>query len=160
MVPASRPLLTRVHTLEPDYITPPAIERNEDALALYKDTMEMLWEAKSKLLEYGVSPEFACYLLPNAVALRFTQTGSLPNLIHKWRLRTCFLAQEEIYKASMEELAQVRKVHPGLVRYVGPHCVMRKGLVAEKEREGPCPEGSHWCGVRVWENFPKVKRAF
>ena len=73
---------------------------------------------------------------------------------------TCHLAQEEIYQASMEELEQVREVHPRLVRYVGPHCVTRKGLVPEKEKEGPCPEGSRWCGVRVWQNFPRVKRAF
>jgi len=30
------------------------------------------------------------------------------HLLHKWTMRTCFNAQEEIYQASMEEVEQVR----------------------------------------------------
>ena len=57
--------------------------------------------------------EFALYLLPNAKAIRLVESGSLLHLLHKWTMRTCFNAQEEIYQASMEEVAQVRAAHAG-----------------------------------------------
>ncbi|MBU1992339.1 FAD-dependent thymidylate synthase, partial [Patescibacteria group bacterium] len=151
MTPASRPLLTRVHTEKPDYVLPWIIERNEAATKLYKETMEMLWDAKNRLIANGVSAENACYLLPNAVNVRFTQTGSLLNLVHKWRLRTCFNAQTEIYDSSLSELRQVAEVHPRLAKYLGPPCLIR---FRAGEKENPCPEGPRWCGISVWLSFP------
>ena len=87
--------------------------------------MERAWAAKNRLLELGVPLESALYLLPNAKALRFHESGSLLYLAHKWVMRTCFNAQEEIYRASMDELEQVRAVHPRLARHMGPPCVLR-----------------------------------
>ena len=116
---------------------------------------------KNQLLEMGVSPEYAVYILPNALNVRFTQSGNLLNFMHKWRLRTCFNAQLEIYNASMDELSQVSEVHPRIARHLGPPCLTRfRGGVKGEEREGPCPEGAHWCGIPVWMNFPKVMRPF
>lgn len=157
MVPASRPLLTRVHTREPDYVTPDLVAASPEAKAVYDRTMRELWDAKNRLLELGVPTEFALYVLPNATAVRFTSTGSLLHYLHKWRMRTCFNAQREIYEASMEELAQVRAVHPRLTRHIGPPCVFREGLAPEHPVQGPCPEPT-WCGIQVWRNFPNVKR--
>jgi len=39
---------------------------------------------------------------PNAKAVRFHESGALISLLHKWTMRTCFNAQEEIYDASMD----------------------------------------------------------
>jgi hypothetical protein len=61
------------------------------------------WTAKNKLLSLGVPIEHALYILPNAKALRLVESGSFIALQHKWTLRTCFNAQEEIYLASMDE---------------------------------------------------------
>ena len=76
--------------------------------------------------------EFALYVLPNAKAVRFVESGPLIALLHKWTMRTCFNAQEEIYLASMDEIEQVRAVHPQLGRHLGPPCVhpQRPGLAA------------------------------
>ena len=71
--------------------------------------------------------EFALYLLPNAKAIRLVESGSLLHLLHKWTMRTCFNAQEEIYQASMEEVAQVRAAFPELGRYIGPPCYHARG---------------------------------
>ncbi len=70
--------------------------------------MEEAWTAKNELLDRGVPPEFALYLLPNAKAIRLVESGSLLHLLHKWTMRTCFNAQEEIYQSSIEEVEQVR----------------------------------------------------
>jgi thymidylate synthase ThyX len=153
MVPASRPLMTLTDTMRPDYVIPPLVRANAHALDVYAAAMERAWAAKNRLLDMGVSLESALYLLPNAKALRFHETGSLLYLAHKWVMRTCFNAQEEIYRASMEELEQVREVHPRLVRHMGPPCVLRAGRIAPT-----CTEGEHFCGIPVWRSFPHVER--
>jgi thymidylate synthase ThyX len=153
MVPGSRPLMTLTATTKPDYVTPPLVARNPRACELYATAMERAWAAKNRLLELGVPLESALYVLPNATALRFHETGSLLYLAHKWVMRTCFNAQEEIYRASMDELEQVSAVHPRLARHMGPPCVLRAGRITPT-----CTEGEHFCGVPVWRSFPNVER--
>jgi len=153
MVPGSRPLMLFTDTRRPDYVTPPLVEKVPEARAVFGEAMEASWAAKNRLLELGVPLEQALYVLPNAKALRFHESGSLLYLAHKWVMRTCFNAQEEIYRASMDELEQVRAVHPRLARHMGPPCVLRAGRITPT-----CTEGEHFCGVPVWRSFPAVER--
>ncbi|MGC1660363.1 MAG: FAD-dependent thymidylate synthase [Candidatus Acidiferrales bacterium] len=153
MVPGSRPLLTLADTRQPDYITPMLVRDNPRALEIYQQAMEEAWAAKNELLDHGVPAEFALYLLPNAKAIRLVETGSLLHLLHKWTMRTCFNAQEEIYQSSMEEIEQVRAQFPQLARYIGPPCYLRAGISTPI-----CTEGSHFCGVKVWQDFPNIQR--
>jgi thymidylate synthase ThyX len=153
MVPGSRPLLTLADTSEPDYITPALLAANPRAKEVYDRAMRDAWSAKNQLLDRGVPPEIALYLLPNAKSIRLYESGSLLHLIHKWTMRTCFNAQEEIYQASMDELAQLREVHPQLTRFIGPPCHIRAGITTPI-----CTEGSHFCGIKVWLDFPNIQR--
>lgn len=153
MVPGSRPLLTLTDTRSPDYITPMLIRENPRALEIYQQAMEEGWKAKNELLDRGVPAEFALYLLPNAKSIRLVETGSLLHLLHKWTMRTCFNAQEEIYQSSLEEVRQVREAFPEIGRYLGPPCYLRAGISTPI-----CTEGSHFCGVKVWLDFPNIER--
>ena len=153
MVPGSRPLLTLTDTRQPDFITPMLVRENARAREVYERAMADAWSAKNKLLDRGVSPEVALYLLPNAKSIRLVESGSLLHLLHKWTMRTCFNAQDEIYQASMEEVEQVRAVMPEVGRYLGPPCYLRAGIASPI-----CTEGSHFCGVKVWQDFPKIER--
>jgi len=153
MVPGSRPLLTLADTREPDYITPALLNQNPRAKSIYDRAMHDAWSAKNKLIDAGVQPEIALYLLPNAKSIRLVESGSLLHLLHKWTMRTCFNAQEEIYAASMDEIAQLREVHPQLSKYIGPPCHLRANITTPI-----CTEGSHFCGVKVWLDFPNTPR--
>ena len=153
MVPGSRPLLTLADTRKPDYITPMMIRSNSQAREIYQQAMTEAWAAKNELVERGVPMEFALYLLPNAKAIRLVETGSLLHLLHKWTMRTCFNAQEEIYQASLDEVEQVRAIFPQIGRYLGPPCSLRAGITTPI-----CTEGSHFCGVKVWQDFPNITR--
>jgi len=152
-VPGSRPLLTLADTREPDYVTPMLLHNNPRAMEVYERAMQNAWNAKNELLDRGVPAEIALYVLPNAKAIRLIESGSLLHLLHKWTMRTCFNAQEEIYQASLDEVAQLREVHPQLSRYVGPPCHLRAGIATPI-----CTEGSHFCGVKVWLDFPHITR--
>lgn len=153
MVPASRPLMTFADTSCPDVVTPRLIRQNPAAQAVFERAMAEAWQAKNRLLALGVPLEFALYVLPNAKALRLVESGPLIALQHKWTLRTCFNAQEEIYLASMDEVEQVRGVHPRIARFLGPPCVLRNKVVSPR-----CTEGTHFCGVPVWNSFPHAVR--
>jgi thymidylate synthase ThyX len=153
MVPGSRPLLTRTVPARADVVEPELISRDPACHALFVEAAEAAFDARSRLLASGAAPEHALYVLPNATAVRFEESGSLLHLLHKWTMRTCLNAQREIWEASMQEVEQVRAVHPQLVRHVGPPCAVRSGLVRPR-----CTEGTHFCGIPVWRSFPDVER--
>ncbi|MEE2677263.1 MAG: FAD-dependent thymidylate synthase [Myxococcota bacterium] len=152
-VPGSRPLLSRTVPLGVDVVEPELIRDDPGCHAVFREAVEASFDARSRLLELGVSPELSLYVLPNALAVRFEESGTLLDLVHKWHMRTCLNAQREIYEASMDEVEQVRVVHPQLVEHVGPPCFVRDGLARPR-----CTEGSHFCGVPVWRSFPDVER--
>jgi len=153
MIPGSRPLLTLADTREPDYITPALFRDNPRGKEVYDRAMQDAWHTKNQLLDRGVPQEIALYLLPNAKSIRLVESGSLLHLLHKWTMRTCFNAQEEIYQSSLDEIAQLRQVHPQLTKYIGPPCYLRAGVTTPI-----CTEGSHFCGIKVWLDFPNVTR--
>jgi thymidylate synthase ThyX len=146
MTPASRPVLTAVLTEDPDYITPTLILEDEACRADYVATLEWTWERIAAFQRAGGSAEFAQYLLPNAVAIRFTESSDLLNLYHKHNMRLCYNAQEEIWRASLDEAEQVREINPFIGRYLLPPCTTR--LLAGARPY--CPEGTRYCGERVW----------
>jgi len=144
--PASRPILARHYTGEPDYVTPALIATSPAAATLYHATLAATWEAIEALLAEGVAPEFALYLLPNAVHLRFTESADLGALHHKHRMRLCYNAQEEIWRASLEEAVQICDRQPELGHHLLPPCTHRLHAGVQPI----CPEGERYCGVRVW----------
>ncbi len=152
-VPGSRPLLSRTVPGRVDVVEPRLLAEDPACHAIFRETVEAQWHARERLLALGVEPELALYVLPNALAVRFEESGTLLDLLHKWTMRTCLNAQWEIWQASMDEIEQVRRVHPSLVEHVGPPCVVRDGLVRPR-----CTEGAHFCGVPVWRSFPEIER--
>jgi thymidylate synthase ThyX len=146
MTPASRPCLNAYLGDAPDYVTPAIVHTDEQVRRAYDTSMARTWEALERLRALGVSDEDRSYLLPNAVSIRFTESGDLLNLHHKLKMRLCYNAQEEIWRASRDEALQIAEVNRRIGRYLLPPCTLRS--MAEK---GPiCPEGDRYCGVRVW----------
>ncbi len=148
MTPASRPVLhAQFVPGHIDTILPDLIAAVPEARALYEQTMQTLWSTIEKLLDGGVPEEMALYLLPNAFPVRFLESGDLLHLHHKWIHRLCYTAQEEIWRASIEETQAVTKVHPQLGQYIHAPCKLRK----EAGITPFCPEGPRYCGVPVWK---------
>jgi thymidylate synthase ThyX len=149
MTPASRPILAAQIGAEPDYEVPALVRTDPACERRYREAMEMAWDGIRRLLALGTPPEHALYLLPNAVSIRYTESGSLLDLHHKHAMRLCWNAQEEIWKASLDEALQIRDVHPRIGSYLLPPCNLREmaGLTPL------CPEGRRYCGERVW-TFP------
>lgn len=149
MVPGSRPILINQLTSEPDYITPTLILQDQKCLEIYERSMRASWEAFNQLSQEDI--EKAVYVLPNALAVRYTESGDLLNYHHKWKSRLCYTAQEEIWSYNLEEVMQVSYVHPLIGRYLLPPCGLRKMADVKPF----CPEGNRYCGVPVWTKEKK-----
>jgi thymidylate synthase ThyX len=147
MTPASRPILSTHLTDRPDYIVPILVRQDDEALRLYKEAMERAWDGISQLKARGTLEEFTEYLLPNAVAIRFTESADLLSLHHKLAMRLCYNAQEEIWRASLDELLAIRNVNPRIGRHLGPPCDIRFAAGSRPI----CPEGDRYCGVPAWK---------
>lgn len=144
---SSRPLLATHYAGKPDYITPFGITQSEEAQDLYRQSMETTFNAINQLLDSGVKEEHAFYLLPNAYPIRMVSSGDLSGLQHKWKMRACYNAQEEIFRATIDEIAQVRAVLPKIAEHMRAPCYSRLRAGVKPY----CPEGDRFCGLPVWK---------
>jgi flavin-dependent thymidylate synthase len=148
LTPGTRPILAAHYVGgEPDVVTPALIAMTPKARECFDRTMQRVWRAIDNLLADGVPAEHALYLLPNAFPIRFQESGDLAALHHKWTTRLCYNAQEEIWRATLDEVREVRAVH----RAIGAHILPPCGLRDVAGTRPACPEGKRFCGVSVWK---------
>lgn len=142
-----------------DYVTPPEIAAEPEALALFEQAMESaaasykaitdLLRAKHRgaLEAQGVPEkeagrkaskmaiEDARFVLPNAADTNMVVTMNARSLLNFFTHRCCNRAQWEIHAVADEMLRLVRGVAPTLFGKAGPPCL-----------RGGCPEGKMACG--------------
>lgn len=118
-----------------DAVLPPAIAANEEAKRIFDFTVGVVHQAYKQLVEMGLQPEDARYLLPNATETKIIITMNARELLHFFKLRCCERAQWEIRSMAVGMLKLAKQVAPTIFRDAGPGCVA-----------GPCPEGEFCCG--------------
>ncbi|MEA5051606.1 MAG: FAD-dependent thymidylate synthase [Oscillospiraceae bacterium] len=154
------------------YVTPPAIEADDEARALYEETMRRdaaAYEALTQRLRAKYMEEYARqgveektarskaekkaiedarFVLPNACETKLIMTMNARELLNFFRHRCCSRAQWEIRALADEMLRIVSAAAPSLFVNAGPACVA-----------GPCPEGKMCCGEteRVRAYYKKLK---
>ena len=98
--------------------------------------------------------EHALYVLPNALAVRFEESGiAAPPAPQVDDAHLLERAARDLAARRWTRSSRCARCTRELVRHVGPPCVVRNGLVAPR-----CTEGTHFCGVPVWRSFPDVER--
>lgn len=116
-------------------IMPDTIAENEEARQIFAFMSETVHKAYSQLVELGIPPEDARYILPNAAETKIIMTMNARELRHFFALRCCQRAQWEIREMAIEMLRLVKHLSPIIFRDCGPGCVA-----------GTCPEGQFCCG--------------
>jgi hypothetical protein len=86
----------------------------------------------------------------NAAAIRLVESGSLPHPLHKGRAD---MLQRRRFTGFDGRAGAGAEVLPELARYIGPACYVRAGIATPV-----CTEGSHFCGIKVWQEFPNIER--
>ncbi len=85
-----------VRESEPSYVEPPELQISEVATETFKQAMDNAWDAYRRLLECGLKPEIARYVLPNACSTDIICTWNFRELRHVIRLRSSRRALPEI----------------------------------------------------------------
>ena len=125
-------------------ITPDSIVENTEAKQIVAFISETTHKAYAQLIDLGIPPEDARYILPNAAETKLIVSMNARELLHFFSLRCCRRAQWEIREMAIEMLRCVVKIAPTIFRKAGPGCL-----------RGPCPEGAFCCG-----QLDQVKKYF
>ncbi|WP_400237972.1 FAD-dependent thymidylate synthase [Methanomethylophilus alvi] len=124
-----------VRLSEPTYVVPETVKRDPEAMKVYEETMDGIWDSYSKLIGMGIPAEDARYVLPNGCTTNITITMNARELLHFFSMRCCNRAQWEIREMADEMLRLCKEVSPVIFSDAGPACI-----------RGPCPEGKKTCG--------------
>jgi len=117
-----------------EFVVPPSIMKNENALELLSSVNESARSAYNRLIELGIPEEDARYVLPQGVTTKIIVTMNARELLHFFNLRCCLRAQWEIRMMANLMLKEVKEVAPIIFENAGPFCF--SGPCPE---EGPCP---------------------
>ena len=115
---------------QPEFIVPPKVAADAEALARFNASNQATFEAYRALLDLGVAPEDARYLLPNAMETKIVVSMNIRELLHFFELRCCNRAQWEIRELAHRMLDLAEPTAPYIFMDAGAGC-----------RRGPCPEG-------------------
>ncbi|AGA67959.1 thymidylate synthase (FAD) [Desulfitobacterium dichloroeliminans LMG P-21439] len=118
-----------------EFVTPPSIRRNPQALERFEKVMNTLQEEYQALLDVAPA-EDARYILPNACTTSLMATFNARSLMNFFEHRTCMRAQWEIRILAERMLELAREVAPNVFGQAGPTCVT----------QGVCHEGAMSCG--------------
>jgi thymidylate synthase (FAD) len=92
---------------DPEWITPPDIAQDPEAMDIWSEFLKSAQTAYSRLRERGIRKEDARFLLPNAAATRLVMTANYRELLHMFRLRISPHAQWEIRELCVRMLEAV-----------------------------------------------------
>ena len=135
-----------------DYIIPPSIKSRTfnvaaDGSQWFEDRMKSIQKWYQELIDMGIPPEDARFLLPNAAETKIISTMNARELLHFFKERCCLRAQWEIRAMAEEMLRLALEKCPTIFAKAGPACI-----------EGSCNQGKMTCGkiVEVREKFKKM----
>jgi thymidylate synthase (FAD) len=99
---------------DPEFVVPPSVADNPEALAIWDGFVGQVAETYQQLRELGVWKEDARFVLPNATATRIIVTMNFRSLRHFFSVRCDKAAQWEIRELALEMLRQVHALAPSV----------------------------------------------
>lgn len=118
------------------FVLPPSIAHNDLARQIFNNEMEDTHNKYKCLLDLGIPPEDARFLLPNACATELTVTVNARELMHFCNERLCTRAQWEIRELAGEMADRASKKVPQIAPYLVPKCEINADYPFCPERQG------------------------
>lgn len=125
-----------------DVIVPPSVAEHDFTMQRFKESQQRAFEDYRYLVEHGIEPEDARYVLTHAGVSNIVMSMNARQWRHVLSLRCCNRAQWEIRRLMWIIRDQLIEKAPLLFADSGPGCV-----------RGACPEGSMSCG----NPYPRIK---
>lgn len=123
-----------------DYVTPPSIEKNAEALNIYDDLMNNILLALKQLESLGIPREDSALGLPLGMETKIVCKHNARNLIDMSHQRMCTRAYHE-YRKLFNDVADALREYSEEWEYLVDHYFMPKCKL-----HGYCRE-SHGCGL-------------
>lgn len=120
----------KVNTDKLWYVTPELLANNE----LFHNTMDIIADAYTKLIESGVRKEDARMVLPNACSTNLVMSMNAREFIHICNLRLCSRAQAEIRELFAQCKDRIKLIYPSIYKLCVPNCMTSVGC----QEEHPC----------------------
>ncbi|MBZ1345025.1 MAG: FAD-dependent thymidylate synthase, partial [Candidatus Nealsonbacteria bacterium] len=130
-----------VREIEEIFSIPPSIKNNQEFLSEYLLTALNAFEGYQKLIESGIKPREAIFLIPRATKIDILQEYDLYNLLTGYYpLRLCPTAEEEMRRNTLKEVVSIKKAlvkrgYGWLNNFIGPKCQITGFCPEEKS----CP---------------------
>ncbi|MCP4231315.1 MAG: FAD-dependent thymidylate synthase, partial [bacterium] len=118
-----------------EYVTPPSIAERPEIKKRFEDAVTDIYALYGELIDSGLPPEDARFILPNAACTKIIITMNARELLHFFRLRGCERAQWEIRDMAIRMVKLAKDAAPVIFKDAGPACVKDK-----------CSEGKMTCG--------------
>jgi thymidylate synthase (FAD) len=99
---------------DPEWVIPPEVAADPEALAIWETALDQTQEAYRQLRARGIRKEDARFLLPNAAATRLVMTANFRELLHLFRIRISPHAQWEICQVAIRMLEAIYKQAPNV----------------------------------------------
>jgi thymidylate synthase (FAD) len=99
---------------DPEWVVPPDVAADPEALVLWEATLAQVQAAYQALRERGIRKEDARFLLPNAAATRLIMSANYRELLHLFRIRISPDAQWEICQVAIHMLEAVHAQAPNV----------------------------------------------
>ncbi len=130
-----------------EYVTPPSIAERPDISKRFEEAVADIYAIYGELLDAGLPPEDARFILPNAACTKIIITMNARTLLHFFSLRGCERAQWEIREMAIDMAKLAKEAAPIIFKDAGPACVT-----------GKCSEGSMTCGkpLEIREKFKNL----
>ncbi|MHA2406976.1 MAG: FAD-dependent thymidylate synthase [Candidatus Ranarchaeia archaeon] len=105
---------------KPSYVTPPKLmaPSQKESLRVFEETVEKAFKAYGVLLENGIKPEDARFVLPQASTTSLIMTMNCRELLHFFRLRLAKDAQWEIRDVAQKMYDLVKEKAPIIFDYI------------------------------------------
>ena len=96
------------------FVIPPLIEENNEALRIYEEELQNIFNTYQKLLSLKVPEEDARFILPNATETKIVATANVRELMHFFKLRLDKSAQWEIRALAQKMFNLVSEIAPDI----------------------------------------------
>jgi len=101
-----------------DFVFPPSIQNNPDALRVYDEFIKSSVEAFKTLKDMEVPKEDARFILPQSIGTKLVVTANARSLMHFFWQRTATQAQWEIRELAEIMLKECKKVAPTIFKEI------------------------------------------
>lgn len=129
------------------FVVPPLVKKNKTMYQGFVQALEKAYDTYEQLLNLGMKPEDARFLLPQAIETKLVMTMNARSLLNFFQERLCRRAQWEIHLLAQKMLKLVQPLAPQLFSYSGPTCQTQK----------VCWEGTASCGL--WKTIKDARLA-